>query len=893
VTGRVRQAARAAASITALTALLAAAPYALARWTGSPVPRHPPGLSNARAFLTSPLSDEAVIRLMADTAWLLWAVFAVSVITEGVAAARHRAPPRLPVISPVQALAAALVGAAVITSAPTPRAAVGPATLHAVLAASAGPFPGPKPPSEVWPGQAPVRLDGSPSPHVGYHGLRARTFEVHLVVAGENLWDIAERHLGDAQLWPEIYALNQDRPQPDGQQLTNPRLILPGWLLLIPAPGQPSRVGGLPAPAPGHPSGKPTVTPTAHPPASSAPRPSATAPPATGPSHSLVPAAPAPGPASRAEPHPKGGARLPSGEIIGYTLVALAGGAAVTVARLCLRRTRQPAPVPGTAPEYPPPGPAIRAARHAHLISGALGDDHDGQADVTGFPAPAPVGHVPLRAGESALAVSAAVRRGREIALDLASAPGFGFTGPGGDAAIRAMAVTILAQRTRDQPQVLVCGPSAARLLAGTLDAIPDGVPGLAVAAALDALAALEAELIRRHRILQAAGTDSIGGYRAIRPDDDLPVITAIAVNGPHTARLAGILHTGAQLGITGIISGPWPGGATCEVAADGRVLAATGSARALSGARMFQLPASAAAEILQTLATAAGAPGPPAAATPQRPIPAPPQARDQDQTGGAHLAELSVLGPFQLASGGTPITRGMRRKAAELLAYLAVYPGGATTPVLLEALWPGMPPERAGPILHAATTNIRGLLRNAARAPESAFVVRVGDHLRIDARLIGCDLWRFRTALANAASADSDQDRIAALEEATRLWRGDLADGIDAVWIEEHRETLRRDAADALARLAELYEQDNPERALMVLDRAITVDRYQEELYRRIMTAQAALGRPDAARRTYQLLESRLAELDAEPDEQTAQLLHQITTRQARDGVHVGSSDQ
>jgi hypothetical protein len=39
-------------------------------------------------------------------------------------------------------------------------------------------------------------------------------------------------------------------------------------------------------------------------------------------------------------------------------------------------------------------------------------------------------------------------------------------------------------------------------------------------------------------------------------------------------------------------------------------------------------------------------------------------------------------------------------------------------------------------------------------------------------------------------------------------------------------------------------------------------------------------LGRPDAARRTYQLLESRLAELDTEPDPATRRLLRQAMKR-------------
>jgi DNA-binding SARP family transcriptional activator len=235
------------------------------------------------------------------------------------------------------------------------------------------------------------------------------------------------------------------------------------------------------------------------------------------------------------------------------------------------------------------------------------------------------------------------------------------------------------------------------------------------------------------------------------------------------------------------------------------------------------------------------------------------------------------VLGAFQLGAGGTVIARGLRRKAAELLVYLVLHPDGATSHELLDALWPDTSQERAFPILHAATSNIRSLLRSATRTPESAFIVRVGDRMRIDAREISSDLWRFQGALATAASAADDGQRAEALEEAAGLWRGDFADGMDSVWIEEHRETLRRDAVDALARLAELYEESEPERALASLERAITIDRYQEALYQRIMMVQARLGRRDASRRTCQLLESRLADIDAEPEEATARLLHQI----------------
>ena len=59
-----------------MAAVLAGPPYALARLTGWPLPRHPPAWSQVQAFLTSPLSDDAIISVLAGAVWLLWAVFA-------------------------------------------------------------------------------------------------------------------------------------------------------------------------------------------------------------------------------------------------------------------------------------------------------------------------------------------------------------------------------------------------------------------------------------------------------------------------------------------------------------------------------------------------------------------------------------------------------------------------------------------------------------------------------------------------------------------------------------------------------------------------------------------------------------------------------------------------
>jgi hypothetical protein len=47
-------------------------------------------------------------------------------------------------------------------------------------------------------------------------------------------WGLAEEFLGEGRRWREVWALNEGRKQADGSVMQSPRLLVPGWTVLVP-----------------------------------------------------------------------------------------------------------------------------------------------------------------------------------------------------------------------------------------------------------------------------------------------------------------------------------------------------------------------------------------------------------------------------------------------------------------------------------------------------------------------------------------------------------------------------------------------------------------------------------------------------------------------------------
>ena len=226
---------RGMAALALLAGLVVGVPILLWVWAGWPLPSSVPswaGISEAWADRYVP--DTVWLSALAVVAWVAWAWLTAAVVVEVLAVARERVATRVPLAGPLQSWAHRLVGtAALVTS------------LLGTRPAFAEPAPLPPPPA--------VAVVGADAPDLAPAFATANAaapsstaLPTYTVERRDDLWSIAEEHLGDPYRWQEVFDLNVGCPQADGGCLEEPDLIQPGWVFELPA----DATGLAPAPPP-------------------------------------------------------------------------------------------------------------------------------------------------------------------------------------------------------------------------------------------------------------------------------------------------------------------------------------------------------------------------------------------------------------------------------------------------------------------------------------------------------------------------------------------------------------------------------------------------------------------------------------------------------------------
>jgi DNA-binding SARP family transcriptional activator len=250
----------------------------------------------------------------------------------------------------------------------------------------------------------------------------------------------------------------------------------------------------------------------------------------------------------------------------------------------------------------------------------------------------------------------------------------------------------------------------------------------------------------------------------------------------------------------------------------------------------------------------------------------------------------LRVLGRVELAlddGDERELGGALTPKQREVLVYLALHPQGARREALNDAIWPEARPPRPFNSLHNALSLLRRALTQATDGMITDVVRNDDGRYQLDRDLVTTDFERFQAAL-QAPRTGSGDDALVPLNEAIQLYRGDLAEDLTAAWIEPFRESIRRDALDALSALIRRHGDTEPETALALLEHARKLDRYNESIYRDIIRTQARLGQYDAIPRTLALLANTLNEIGHQPTSDTFNLGEFLQ----RQGKHRSSTD-
>jgi DNA-binding SARP family transcriptional activator len=217
-------------------------------------------------------------------------------------------------------------------------------------------------------------------------------------------------------------------------------------------------------------------------------------------------------------------------------------------------------------------------------------------------------------------------------------------------------------------------------------------------------------------------------------------------------------------------------------------------------------------------------------------------------------------------------VTRPRVRALARLLAVHAGQPVHRER--LMAALWPESPERTASRGLQVALSALRTFLEPGADRGRTRLLIRSGEAYMIALPPGGsCDVQRFEAAVttglrAAAHGAGGAEQAAESLGLALRLYTGELLpeDG-PAEWVVPLREHYRSQAVRAAHTLAEVeLGRGRPAAAAAAAGAGLSVDPFQDAVWRLLVTAHRAAGDPAAAHQASLRHARVLATLDVPP---------------------------
>jgi len=246
-------------------------------------------------------------------------------------------------------------------------------------------------------------------------------------------------------------------------------------------------------------------------------------------------------------------------------------------------------------------------------------------------------------------------------------------------------------------------------------------------------------------------------------------------------------------------------------------------------------------------------------------------------------IVEVALLGGFDIRVADNAVCDLPGQKEWALLTLLAARPNATHSRERLSSLlWSDRGDSQARDSLKHALAKLRHCLKQADTMP----IVADRQSVRLDLSALRVDLVDFERLLKDGA--------VEAVEQALKLYRGDLLEGIAVrdpafdEWLLVERQRLRNLAEDAAADLlSQSLAEGAQERAATAARRLLELDPLREPACRALMQIYVERGEAAQALKLYEVLCDRLQrELGVAPESETVQLCEAI-----RQGRHTVSS--
>jgi len=221
------------------------------------------------------------------------------------------------------------------------------------------------------------------------------------------------------------------------------------------------------------------------------------------------------------------------------------------------------------------------------------------------------------------------------------------------------------------------------------------------------------------------------------------------------------------------------------------------------------------------------------------------------------NLLEVRALGGGHVLMNGRPVTEWDGELPRNLFFYL-VDKGMATRSQIFEMFWPNLPPHEATNVFHVTKRKINEILDLDLTQYSGGFY-RIASNINLI-----YDVSLFKGLLQDSAIEvkDTAQDL---LTRAIWLYKGDFLIGIDAQtnpWVQNRRHELSQLYGEALFTQGKLIEQSgNIQAALGLFIRASALNRQREDLAGVIMELYRKLSMYEDALKTYERIETDIAD--------------------------------